>query len=176
MRNKYVSIWSLFLLVLLTPMLALANTSNSTSQKNGQQQVLFVVLSKQGSIHQIADKSGQYQLVLKGVNPEVIYFTDRPARIANHIALVQFLKRWSEGSFKTDPPNAVMEAVRFAVNKVPDKKAVNYAVVLTNPVYDAKKSELTFDIKPLSGSAPLPVVAKSDYLALFVDQACLSCF
>lgn len=175
MKKIYLSLLSLFLLVFLAPTLALASTDQPTSLQN-KERVLFVLLSRHGSIHEVSGKQGQYQLTLKGVNPQVIYFADRPARFANHVSLDKFLERWSEGSFKKDPPNAVMEGVRFSGGQVKPNNTTSYAIVLSNPVYDSQKAELVFDIKPLSGKASLPILSHSDYLALFIDSSCLSCF
>jgi len=51
-------------------------------------------------------------LVLNGV-PNVIYFSDRPARKAGHISLEKFVESWNKGSdsFKADPPNATLSVL-----------------------------------------------------------------
>lgn len=174
MKKILLSLGCLFLLTFST--LTLANTNKTTSMLN-KQQVLFVLLAKQGTIHEEMNKPGQYQLTLKTVNPEIIYFADRPARFANHINIAEFIKRWQTGTFKMDPPNAVVEAMHLNGDKTKDKHAVSYAIVLQNPLYDKTTDQLRFDIKRLSGdTTPLPIIASSNYLALFVDSACLSCF
>jgi len=59
---------------------------------------LFVISGTSGSL------DGD-TLTLNGV-PNVIYFSDRPARIAGHISLEKFVYSWNKGSdsFKADPP------------------------------------------------------------------------
>ena len=52
-------------------------------------------------------------LTLKGVSPAVIFFSDRPQRVAGHVTLPRFLDAWDEGkeSFAEDPPNAALSIV-----------------------------------------------------------------
>jgi hypothetical protein len=47
---------------------------------------------------------------MKGVGPTVIYFCDRPVRLAGHLSLEEFLASWTKGrdTFTEDPPNAVL--------------------------------------------------------------------
>ena len=51
---------------------------------------LYVISGTSGSLE--GDK-----LTLNGV-PSVIYFSDRPARIAGHMSLSSFIKMWNKGS------------------------------------------------------------------------------
>jgi hypothetical protein len=57
----------------------------------------------------IAYKDGV--LTLQDVSPMTVFFSDRPQRIVGHVRNDLFLKKWAEGSnsFKSDPPNAVLE-------------------------------------------------------------------
>ena len=166
-----------FLFTLSLPVFAFAGLTKVASPSS-KQMVLFVLLAKQGTIQEAPNKPGQYQLTLKNINPDIIYFADRPARFANHMAVKRFINEWTLGSFKSDPPNAVMESIRLDPrSKLTSRRSESYAIVLTNPTYDFAKRQLVFDIKPLSGNpVPLPVLANSDYLALFIDSACLSCW
>ncbi len=142
-------------------------------------ELLFVVLAKKGKLKLINKKQGLYRLTLKKVSPQVIYFTNRPERYTNKIALPKLLTEWQKGSFKSDPPNAVMEAVSLHEHHVDAaKKTVNYAIVLTKPKYEAKSDTLSFDLKALPGQhQPLPTIAKADYVALFIDDVfvCPAC-
>ena len=74
--------------------------------------------------HVIADsKNTSYLLVISGTSgsldgdtltlngvPTVIYFSDRPDRVAGHLSLEKFVESWNRGSdsFKADPPNATL--------------------------------------------------------------------
>jgi hypothetical protein len=50
------------------------------------------------------------RLTLKEVSPLTVYFSDRPTRVAGHIATSEMVPLWSEGkaSFLKDPPNATL--------------------------------------------------------------------
>ena len=49
-------------------------------------------------------------LTLVGVRPQVLFFTDRPQRVAGYLAFDEFLAEVSTGpdSFAADPPNATL--------------------------------------------------------------------
>lgn len=152
-----------------------ANVSVPTAQANNAK-VLVVLLSKQASI-QATKKPGVFELNLKGVNPQAIYFSNRPARLSGQIATDKFINQWKSGEFKHSAPNAVMEAVRLNLqtNQLSNVQS-SYAIVLKNPVYAMQKDELNFQIRALPGNKlPLPVLAKSDYVAIFIDDVCLTC-
>jgi len=53
------------------------------------------------------------KLTLNGV-PNVIYFSDRPARKAGHMSLSKFVEIWDKGSdsYKADPPNATLSVLK----------------------------------------------------------------
>jgi len=67
---------------------------------------LFVISGTSGSLD--GDK-----LTLNGV-PNVIYFSDRPDRVAGHLSLEKFVESWNKGvnSFKADPPNATLSVLK----------------------------------------------------------------
>jgi hypothetical protein len=97
-------------------------------------------------------------LILKNVSPTVIFFADRPQRVAGHVAMPGFLKAWNESSesFSDDPPNANLSIVG-------DGKVTNVVVELLNPQYDG--SDLTYDVTVLEGELP----ATAGTTALFID-------
>ncbi len=66
---------------------------------------LFVISGTSGSL------DGDI-LTLNGV-PNVIYFSDRPNRIAGRMSLSEFIEMWNKGSdsFKADPPNATLSVL-----------------------------------------------------------------
>jgi hypothetical protein len=99
------------------------------------------------------------KMILKGVSPTTIFFSDRPARITGHITTAQVMPRWSKGedSFSADPPNAVLSV--FNQNKTHDM-----VVELRNPVL--KGDMLTYDIKVLHGK----MIAGGGPCTLFIDS------
>src|SRR5436309_10791060 len=52
------------------------------------------------------------RLTLTGVAPTTVFFSDRPRRIAGHVATQEMIPLWSEGqnSFLKDPPNATLSS------------------------------------------------------------------
>lgn len=99
------------------------------------------------------------KLTLKGVSPTTVYFSDRPNRIAGHLATTEMIPLWSEGkdSFTKDPPNATLSA--FAK----DGAVANVVVELRNPKLTG--DQLVYDVKVLEGKLP----AGTDAASLFID-------
>ncbi|MCL4245514.1 MAG: hypothetical protein KJ002_10350 [Candidatus Dadabacteria bacterium] len=89
------------------------------------------------------------KMTLTGLSPSMIFFSDRPERMAGHVPVTQFLKIWDEGkdSFKNDPPNA-------AVSILGEKEGGTDVIVeISNPSL-SEKGELTYDVKILDGTPP----------------------
>ncbi len=63
---------------------------------------LFVVNAQGGSYE-------GSELILSGVAEDVVFFSNRPQRIAGHQTMEVFVGLWDEGStFFVDPPNAAL--------------------------------------------------------------------
>jgi hypothetical protein len=102
------------------------------------------------------------KLTLTDIAPTTIYFSDRPERMAGHIANAGFFRRWAKEneSFKADPPNATLSAFR------PDGGTPMVAVVtLKNPHVEG--NNVSYDVNVLSGQIP----KQSSQAALFIDGA-----
>lgn len=99
------------------------------------------------------------KLTLKGVSPMTVYFSDRPTRVAGHIATRELVPLWAEGkdSFLKDPPNATLSTFTA------DGKVANLVVELKNP--DLNGDRMTYDVRVLQGKLPDNAEAAS----LFVD-------
>jgi hypothetical protein len=99
------------------------------------------------------------RLTLKGVSPLTVYFSDRPTRVAGHVATTEMVPLWSEGkhSFLKDPPNATLSTFTA------DGKVANVVVELRNPALDG--DQMTYDVRVLQGTLPDDAEAAS----LFVD-------
>ena len=99
-------------------------------------------------------------LTLTEVTPSTIYFSDRPQRVAGHMATSDFVDLWAEGenSFASDPPNAVL-SVLAASNGAPQEAVV----VITEPRLEG--GQLSYGIEVLEGSVP----ADSGPVTLFID-------
>jgi hypothetical protein len=105
------------------------------SEYSGDARISFLFVQNSAGIsYNKADRT----LTLKGVNPAVTYFSDRPYRIAGQVMMPGFLQLWEEGSdsFEIDPPNAnisILEgnSVRSAVIEIADPKLVNDQLTYT---------------------------------------------
>jgi len=119
------------------------------SEKNVD--VLFVQNAKNVSF-------SEGKLVLRGVNPVTVCFTDRPARLAGHMQTSNFVPLWSQGkdSFLKDSPNATLSV--FSGDNVSD-----LVVELSNPQLSG--NDLTYDARILEGTPP----ANGGACALFID-------
>jgi hypothetical protein len=98
---------------------------------------LFVISGTSGSLD-------GYTLTLNGV-PNVIYFSDRPARKAGHLSLEKFVELWNKGSdsFKADPPNAILSVF---------KKDGEKNVVVKLYSVEHKNGSLHFKVVDLEGN------------------------
>ena len=97
-------------------------------------------------------------LTLNGV-PNVIYFSDRPARKAGHISLEKFVEMWDKGddSFKADPPNATLS--------LSTKDGVKKHVVVELISVEQKGGSLVFKVAGLYG----PSYGDLKKSTLFID-------
>jgi hypothetical protein len=126
-------------------------TWTATGKQSGNVDVLFVQNAKD-----LTFKDGK--LVLQGVNPVTVCFTDRPARLAGHMQTSRFVPLWSQGknSFLKDNPNATLSV--FNSDNVSD-----LVVELSNPQLSG--NDLTYNARILEGTPPNNAGA----CALFID-------
>jgi hypothetical protein len=98
------------------------------------------------------------KLVLRGVNPVTVAFTDRPARMAGHMQTSRFVPLWSHGkdSFLKDNPNATLSV--FRGDNVSD-----LVVELSN--LQLSGNDLTYNARLLEGTPPV----NGGACALFID-------
>src|SRR5437867_7736458 len=126
-------------------------TWTATGKQSKKVDVLFVQNAKNVSLN-------QGKLVLRGVNPVTVCFTDRPARMAGHMQTSKLIPLWSQGkdSFLKDNPNATLSI--FRGDNVSD-----LVVELSNPQLSG--NDLTYDARILEGTPPVDGGA----CALFID-------
>ena len=110
----------------------------------------------------ISAKEGKYQdsTLTLDATPLVIYFADRPHRVAGHIPLKEFIKNWDDEMklYQNDPPNATLSLV--------EKKTMqNVVLELSHPRY--KDGKLCFQVKVLENTLPKSFGLSS----LFLDMA-----
>lgn len=125
------------------------SVSNDTTSKV---EMLFVQSAKGATL-----ASGK--LTLTGIAPTTVFFSDRPHRIAGHVATREMVPLWSEGkdSFLKDPPNATLSSFTSTGD------VVNAVVVLRNPAFTG--TTMTYDVIVTQGTVPQSV----DGASLFID-------
>jgi len=99
-------------------------------------------------------------LRLVKVNPQTLYFSDRPQRIAGNLKMADYLKTWKEGrdNFGADPPNATLSV--FEPGRADQTLVV---VKITKPVVDG--ADLLYTYKIVEGTMP----ANGGATSLFID-------
>ena len=99
-------------------------------------------------------------LRLVNVNPQVLFFSDRPQRLVGHLKMVRYLDEWTKvkDSFGEDPPNAALSVYE------PKSASNTMAVVeIMNPVVDG--NDIVYAYKLLDGTVP----ENGGETALFID-------
>ena len=126
-------------------------TWTATGKQSKKVDVLFVQNAKNVSFN-------KGKLILRGVNPVTVCFTDRPARMAGHMQTSRLIPLWSQGkdSFLKDNPNATLSV--FRGDNVSD-----LVVELSNPQLSG--NDLTYDARILEGTPP----TNGGACALFID-------
>jgi hypothetical protein len=100
------------------------------------------------------------RLILRGVTPSTLYFSDRPQRVVGHLGTVEFVGFWDEGedSFAEDPPNAVLAFVARGEQTPQD-------VVLTIDDPIVTGADLSYAATVLEGTLP----RRAEACTLFID-------
>jgi len=155
-RRSLMTAATLLASLLVVPGLARAAEpakKEAAKTEEAAKQADFLFVQNAQSIHYADGK-----LTLKGVSPTTIMFTDRPERIAGHMATARFVPFWSKGkdSFLADPPNATLSIVN-------EDQVNDVVVVLRDP--DLKGDELSYHVRVLEGEMP----AKGGPVSLFID-------
>ena len=93
--------------------------------------------------------SGSFEndrLSLSGI-PLVVYFSDRPYRLAGHISLQDFASLWNEGddSFSKDPPNAELAIYG-------QSGGTQVVLIISEPEFSG--TSVSFSVTVLEGDIP----------------------
>jgi len=130
-------------LVVLALSVALLNQGcgGGSDAQSGTTGALYTFSGTSGSLDPIKPSSegkNQFSLVMFGVSPSGVQFTDRPEHVATVMTVADFVQDWSKNGFDITPPT-----VSLTVHQADGE--VNVAVfVLAGPQYDASREELTF--------------------------------
>ncbi len=138
-----------------------ANTptaANTSTPAAGAPSFMFVQ-----SAEDLKVDSAKTTFRLVKVNPQTLYFSDRPQRMAGHIKMAEYLAEWTRAdgpdNFSKNPPNATLSAYE------PGQADNTLAVLkITNPVVDG--NDLIYSYKVIEGTMPKAGGAT----ALFIDK------
>lgn len=121
----------------------------------GKAQLMFVQSAEDLKVDPVTQT-----IRLVKVNPQTVYFSDRPQRVAGNIKLPDYLKTWKDGrdSFNADPPNATL-----SVYEPGQAEPTLVVVTIMKPVADG--ADLVFGYKLLEGRMP----AAGGATTLFID-------
>ena len=135
----------------LAPIALSSRVLAAAEQADAKPQFLFVQTS---AGMQYADGV----LTLSDVSPITVLFSDRPERLAGHMATNDFVPFWSEGedSFESDPPNADLALLEGG-------RVENVVVTLHEPRLEGR--DLSYRVKILEGQPP----ASGGPASLFID-------
>lgn len=139
----------------LAPLALALKTAQATEGRGGHEAAAKADFLFVQNAHSISHKDGR--LTLHGVNPVTILFSDRPERIAGHMATARFVPFWSEGSqsFLLDPPNATISFLEH-------KDMEDAVVVLQDPRLEGES--LSYQVRVLEGTLPETAGAASVFI------------
>ncbi len=87
---------------------ALAPLAPAQQPQEQEISLLFAQTANRGTMKPIKGPTPRFNLKLFGVNPQVVWFSDRPARQSGQIAVPDFTRSWPGFGFVDDPPNAAL--------------------------------------------------------------------
>jgi len=101
-------------------------------------------------------------LRLVNVNPQTLYFSDRPKRVAGNLTMPAYFDEWTDkagaDNFKNDPPNATL-----SVYEGSNKENTLAVIEISHPVMEGK--DLIYKYKVIEGEMP----KSGGATALFID-------
>lgn len=136
-----------------TPSMTYADAEKQETTQQGTEMVPVLYVQ---NAREVTYKDGSLTLI--DVSPMVLFFANRPYRLAGHVHISEYLQDWGnvQDNFKDDPPNATLSFINGE-----DMSSV--AVELMNPRIQG--SDLVYDVKILEGDMP----AKGGAGSLFID-------
>jgi hypothetical protein len=107
--------------------------------------LLFVTSAASGTMAPVAGSPSTYSLTLQGLDRNVVWFTDHPARKAGTVPASAFVQDWSGYGFASDPPNAAL--VLDAAHPGQDTAVGS----LSSPTFDPGTGTLRADFTVFTG-------------------------
>lgn len=131
-----------------------------TEQENSSDQQVQLMFVQTAEDFKANPKNKTLRLV--NVNPQTLYFSDRPKRVAGNITMPAYFDEWTDkagpDNFKNDPPNATL-----SVYEGSNKENTLAVIEISNPVMEGK--DLIYKYKIIEGEMP----KSGGATALFID-------
>ena len=122
--------------------------SSTTAEQAADPSVLFSLSAEAVHFENVDGMTST--LVMEGVDPHTIWFTDRPARESGAITTARFAQDWQPGgTFADVPPNAAL--VLHEATKVDDAVAETLVAEITAVGYDSAAKTFRADLRVLPG-------------------------
>ena len=136
---------------------AQSKPTKQETTSNQKVQLMFVQTSEDFKANP-KDKT----LRLINVNPQTLYFSDRPKRVAGNLTMPAYFDEWTDkagpDNFKNDPPNATL-----SVYEGSNKENTLAVIEISHPVMEGK--DLIYKYKVIEGEMP----KSGGATALFID-------
>ena len=136
---------------------AQSKPTQQETPSNQKVQLMFVQTSEDFKANP-KDKT----LRLVNVNPQTLYFSDRPKRVAGNLTMPAYFDEWTDkagpDNFKNDPPNATL-----SVYEGSNKENTLAVIEISHPVMEGK--DLIYKYKVIEGEMP----KSGGATALFID-------
>jgi uncharacterized protein YjbI with pentapeptide repeats len=119
-----------------------AQTAPAQEQEIG---LLFAQTANRGTMKPIKG-TPRFSLKLFGVNSQVVWFSDRPARQSGEIPVLDFTRSWAGFGFVDDPPNAALTVLNAR------DREDTVVVELRHPDLKRKKNRLRYTAEILDAA------------------------
>jgi hypothetical protein len=177
MKPKSFFIKAATVIVMALGLVTAAIADNTTTKNSATQSqipakknihVLFTQIAPSATLTPQADKDW-YTLTLANVNPDVLWFTNRPNRMSGDVAMADFVKYWKE---PTDNKNFVKDHPNADLIGVSGNTKVRGVFMLSKPNYDPQQQTLTYRVYHIAGAGNFnDTITSLQHVALFIDNA-----
>lgn len=149
------------LLIALAGVAGLASASKPQERHKTKLSLLFVVNGATGTLVPQQGHPGSYTLTLTNLEPNAVWFSDRPARLSGAFPSSALPRAWKRMGFAADPPNAALDYTDPAL-----RSPRNVILELTHPHYDKRHRTLSFTTRIID-----PTTVSSGNLASHARRA-----
>jgi uncharacterized protein YjbI with pentapeptide repeats len=122
---------------------ALAPLAPAQQSQEQEISLLFVQTANRGTMKPIPGPTPRFNLRLRGVSPQVVWFSDRPARQSGHIRAPEFTRAWAGFGFVDVPPNAALTLLHAG------DRQDTVVMELGGPHYRKKKNAIRYSARLL---------------------------